>query len=266
MALWGISTNAETAANNYAIPKYFGEYSAITSQFEATDKNRSPYNCFATNAGWTYRHYGTIMHSGLSTSYYDELIVQVSGLNTTGSGTSTVGLGTATPIAVFFEDPNLASPISIGAGGTDKIPKNVTVAYAHVVWNETVYCGAGATVQIVGVNTLGTIVNRTVATAASVTPNSGVSAYTNDDGIALYNTFNGQISNRVAFAFTSGNAGIGTVLHIDLTKGVVGTITDFSGGSAVTKTFTSDLSYNIGGAGSFSSGVGIGTTTLTVVA
>ena len=89
MALWGISTNAETAANNYAIPKYFGKYSAINSQFEAIDRTRSPYNCFAENRGWTYRHYGTKMHSGLSTSYYDELIVQVSGLTTTGSGTST---------------------------------------------------------------------------------------------------------------------------------------------------------------------------------
>ena len=83
--------------------------------------------------------------------------------------------------------------------------------------------------------------------------------------IILYNNFNGQISNRVAFAFTSGNAGIGTVLQIDLTRGVVGTITDFSGGGAVIKVFTSDLSYNVGGAGTTGS-VGIGTTTLTVTA
>lgn len=258
MALWGISTTTETVDNNFAIPK----------NQQSADRNTSPWNTFADVRGWIQRRYGTTENSGLSTSYYDDVLCAIAGLNTAGSSSDlgATGLGLATPVAVFIEDINLSSPISIGAGGTDKIPKNGTVAYAHVAWNETVYCGAGATVQVVGVNTLGTIVNRTVATAASVAPNSGVSAYTNDDGIVLYNTFNGQISNRVAFAFTSGNAGIGTILHIDLTRGVVGTITDFSGGSAVTKTFTSDLSYNIGGAGSFSSGIGIGTTTLTVVA
>ena len=255
MALWGISTNAETAANNYAIPKYFGEYSAINSQFEATDKNRSPYNCFATNAGWTYRHYGTRMHSGLSTSYYDELIVQVSGLNTTGSGTSTVGLGTATPIAVFFEDPNLASPISIGAGGTTGIATGTT-GYVHIVWNETVYCSAGATVLITP-----STGSNIVATAAS----AGAPVSLNIPGVGqTVITFNGQITNRVAFAFTAPSTGIGTVLRIATGNGVVGTITDFSGGAAVDKVING-LVKNIAGAGT-TSGVGIGTTTLTIKA
>ena len=255
MALWGISTNAETAANNYAIPKYFGEYSAINSQFEATDKNRSPYNCFATNAGWTYRHYGTIMHSGLSTSYYDELIVQVSGLNTTGSGTSTVGLGTATPIAVFFEDPNLASPISIGAGGTTGIATGTT-GYVHIVWNEAVYCSAGATVLITP-----STGSNIVATAASA--RAPVSLNIPGVGQTVI-TFNGQITNRVAFAFTAPSTGIGTVLRIATGNGVVGTITDFSGGAAVNKVING-LVKNIAGAGT-TSGVGIGTTTLTIKA
>jgi hypothetical protein len=255
MALWGISTNAETAANNYAIPKYFGEYSAINSQFEATDKNRSPYNCFATNAGWTYRHYGTRMHSGLSTSYYDELIVQVSGLNTTGSGTSTVGLGTATPIAVFFEDPNLASPISIGAGGTTGIATGTT-GYVHIVWNEAVYCSAGATVLITP-----STGSNIVATAAS----AGAPVSLNIPGVGqTVITFNGQITNRVAFAFTAPSTGIGTVLRIATGNGVVGTITDFSGGAAVDKVING-LVKNIAGAGT-TSGVGIGTTTLTIKA
>ena len=255
MALWGISTNAETAANNYAIPKYFGEYSAINSQFEATDKNRSPYNCFATNAGWTYRHYGTRMHSGLSTSYYDELIVQVSGLNTTGSGTSTVGLGTATPIAVFFEDPNLASPISIGAGGTTGIATGTT-GYVHIVWNEAVYCSAGATVLITP-----STGSNIVATAAS----AGAPVSLNIPGVGqTVITFNGQITNRVAFAFTAPSTGIGTVLRIATGNGVVGTITDFSGGAAVDKVINR-LVKNIAGAGT-TSGVGIGTTTLTIKA
>ena len=255
MALWGISTNAETTANNYAIPKYFGEYSAINSQFEATDKNRSPYNCFATNAGWTYRHYGTRMHSGLSTSYYDELIVQVSGLNTTGSGTSTVGLGTATPIAVFFEDPNLASPISIGAGGTTGIATGTT-GYVHIVWNEAVYCSAGATVLITP-----STGSNIVATAAS----AGAPVSLNIPGVGqTVITFNGQITNRVAFAFTAPSTGIGTVLRIATGNGVVGTITDFSGGAAVNKVING-LVKNIAGAGT-TSGVGIGTTTLTIKA
>jgi len=255
MALWGISTNAETAANNYAIPKYFGEYSAINSQFEATDKNRSPYNCFATNAGWTYRHYGTIMHSGLSTSYYDELIVQVSGLNTTGSGTSTVGLGTATPIAVFFEDPNLASPISIGAGGTTGIATGTT-GYVHVVWNEMVYCSAGATVLIS---------QSTGANIVAYANSTGVPVQVNVPGIGqTVITFNGRITNRVAFAFTAPNTGIGTVLRINTTPGVIGIITDASGGAGVTSSLTG-LIKNIAGAGT-TSGVGIGTTTLTIKA
>ena len=261
MALWGISTTTETADNNYAIPKYQ----------HSVDRNRSPWNTFADVRGWIQRWYGTTENSGLSTSYWDEVLVPVAGLNTgaapgaAGHGANETGLGQATPVAVFFEDPNLASPISIGAGGTDRLRRNGQTGYVHVVWNENVYCSAGATVQVVGVNTLGAIVNRTVATAASVAPNCAVAAYTNADGYQLYDNFNGQISNRVAFAFTSGNAGIGTVLQIDLTRGVVGTITDFSGGGAVIKVFTSDLSYNVGGAGTTGS-VGIGTTTLTVTA
>ena len=76
-------------------------------------------------------------------------------------------------------------------------------------------------------------------------------------------TFNGQITNRVAFSFTA-PSGIGTVLTIDDSTSVVGTITDFSGGSAVTKTI-SGLVKNIAGAGT-TAGVGIGATTLTITA
>jgi hypothetical protein len=56
------------------------------------------------------------------------------------------------------------------------------------------------------------------------------------------------------------------VLSIDLSAGVVGTITDFSGGGPVTKTLSSDLICNVGGAGTYMSAVGIGTTTLTITA
>ena len=253
MALWGISTNAETAVNNYAIPKYLGSYSSTESQFEARDRTRSPYNAFADNRGWVFRHYGTSMHSGLSTSYHDEILIPVAGLNTAGAGSSTTGLGLATPVACFFEDPNLASPISIGAGGTTGIGTN-TVGYVHVVWNEVVYCGTGATVLITP-----STGSNIVATAAS----TGTPVQVNVPGIGqTVVSFNGQITNRVAFAFTAPSTGIGTVLRINSTNGVVGVLTDASGGSAVIKTISGTIK-NVAGAGT-TSGVGIGTTTLTI--
>lgn len=254
MAIWGISTTTETEANRYGIPKHLSE----------NDRENTPWNCFADNRGWVYRRYGTSEQSGLSTTYYDEVIVPVVGLNTAGSSSDTgaTGLGTATPVAVFFEDPNQNSRISLGAGSTDKIRNNGQTAYVHVVWNENVYCSAGATVLLT--RSTGTNV---VATAASTSANSSVVNYTNSDGDVVYNTFNGQISNRVAFAFTSSGSGIGTIFSIRLASGVVGTITDFSGGAAVIKTFTSDILRQVGGAGTVTdTSVGIGVTTLTVSA
>jgi hypothetical protein len=119
-----------------------------------------------------------------------------------------------------------------------------------------VYCSAGATVlisQSTGANI--------VATAAS----TGVPVQVNVPGIGqTVITFNGQITNRVGFAFTAPNTGIGTVLRIATTGGVVGVITDASGGAAVDKTIVG-LVKNIAGAGT-TSGVGIGTTTLTIKA
>jgi hypothetical protein len=252
MALWGISTTTETAANNYAIPKYK----------HSVDRNRTPWNTFADVRGWVYRRYGTTEQSGLSSSYYDEVLVPVAGLNTgpaTGISSDATGLCIATPVAVFFEDPNLASPISIGAGGTTGIGTGRT-GYVHVVWNENVYCSAGATVRIL--RSTGTPL---IGTASSI--GVAVVNYTNADGYVV-ETFNGQISNRISFAFPvpSALSGIGTVLSVDLSVGVVGTITDFSGGASVTKTLSSDLICNVGGAGTYLSGVGIGTTTLTIVA
>ena len=339
MALWGISTTTETSDNNYNIPKFFLD----------TDRNNTPHNCFADVRGWVYRRYGTTEQSGLSTSYYDEVIVPVAGLNTVGSGASTTGLGLATPVAVFFEDINLASPISIGAGGTTGITTGST-GYVHLVFNELVYVSAGATVRLRALDANNA--NETtaiVATAGSFANGSTVFNYINDTGIVGNTSFNGQITNRVAFAFTApstvlaanvnfltttinatvaigatnifvadttgvvagvssisvvgpgtittrpivsvastfvqiGTAstvasviGIGTVvtfstrtnatkLFIDVPRGFIGVITDVSGGAGVTSSFTSDIIRNVGGAGTVFSGVGIGTTTLTVTA
>lgn len=340
MALWGISTTTETIQNNFGIPK----------DLKNTDRLHSPHNCFADRRGWIQRWYGSSENSGLSTSYYDEILVVVAGLNTgtdsPGNGANNTGLGSATPSAVFFEDPNRSSIISVGGGATTGISTNST-GYVHVVWNESVYAGAGATVRIRTFDANGANESTPiVATAASVTPGVEVPIYTNNDGYKMVKNYNGQISNRIAFAFTTpstvlsanvnflttsvnstisagstnifvsstagvvagvssvsiagvavtnrpvvsvGNTfiqigagstvnsviGIGTAvtfstrtnktkLVIDTTPGVVGTITDFSGGGAVNKGLTG-LVYNIGGAGT-SSSVGIGTNMLEVIA
>lgn len=246
MALWGISTTTETAANNYGIPKHLME----------TDKTHTPHNCFADNRGWIYRYYGDNKYSGLSTSYYDEILVPVAGLNTTGIGSNSTGLGAATPVAVFFNDPNNASIISVGGGATTGISTG-TVGEVHVVYNELVYAGAGATVRIL--RSTGTPI---VATAAS----TGVPVQVNVPGVGqTYVTFNGQLTNRIAFAFTTPSTGIGTVLSIDLTAGVVGVITDAYDGGAATKTLSSTILRNVAGAGT-TSGVGLGATTLRIVA
>jgi hypothetical protein len=341
MALWGISTNAETAANNYAIPKF---------QLE-TDRNTSPWNTFTDVRGWIQRRYKTKENSGISTRYFDEVLVPVAGINSTNVGGST-GIGTAGPVAVFFEDPNKASPISVGGGGgTTGIATNTT-GYVHVVFNELVFAGAGATVRIRtfdanDANESTAIVGTAASNGATQYAWAGAAAAHGSPDI--YTNFNGQITNRVAFAFTSPSSvltaqvaisttltttgqtvaigatnifvdsvtgvsigssltvagkltnvpivAVGTTtvqigtastiastitqgllvtystrtnatkLKIDLPSGFVGVITDGSNGVGVISSFTSQfgdfLLRNVAGAGT-TSGVGLGTTTLTV--
>jgi hypothetical protein len=249
MALWGISTTTETAANNYALPKHLME----------TDRNTTPWNCFADERGWIYRRYGTSENSGLSTNYYDEVLVPVAGLNTTGISSNTTGLGLATPVAVFFEDPNKSSIISVGGGATTGIGTGTT-GYVHVVFNELVYASKGATVNIKR-STGGDI----VAYAGSFTAGAEVVNFVNGSGLVKTSGFDGQITNRVSFAFTAPSTGIGTVLSVDATYGFVGVITDSYNGAGVTSSFTEDLMRNIGGSGS-TAAVGVGTTTLTIKA
>jgi hypothetical protein len=194
MSLWGISTNAETADNNYAIPKF---------QLE-TDRNTSPWNTFADVRGWVQRRYKTTVNSGISTRYFDEVLVPVTGINSTNIGGST-GIGTAGPVAVFFEDPNQASPISVGGGGTTGIATNTT-GYVHVVFNELVFAGAGATVRIRTFDA--NDANESTAIVGTAASNGGTqyawagaaAAHGSPD---VYTGYNGQITNRVAFAFTS---------------------------------------------------------------
>jgi hypothetical protein len=195
MSLWGISTASETAANNYAIPKF---------QLE-TDRNTSPWNTFADVRGWVQRRYKTTVNSGISTRYFDEVLVPVVGLNSTGNVGGTTGIGTAGPVAVFFEDPNLASPISVGGGGTTGIATNTT-GYVHVVFNELVFAGAGATVLIRTFDA--NDANESTAIVGTAVSNTGTqyawvgsaAAHGSPD---VYTNFNGQITNRVAFGFTS---------------------------------------------------------------
>ena len=340
MSLWGISTVSETAANNYAIPKF---------QLE-TDRNTSPWNTFADVRGWIQRRYKTKVNSGISTRYFDEVLVPVVGINSTNIGGST-GIGTAGPVAVFFEDPNQASPISIGGGATTGISTGAT-GYVHVVFNELVFAGAGATVRIRtfdanNANESTAIVGTAASNGSTQYAWAGAAAAHGSPDV--YTNFNGQITNRVAFAFTAPSsvltanvnflsttinstvsagstiiyvasltgvsAGssitvgtaittrpvvavgdtfvtIGTAstvpsvicittavtfstrtnatkLSIDLSRGFVGVITDGSNGVGVISSFTSQfgdvLLRNVAGAGT-TSGVGIGTTTLTVTA
>jgi hypothetical protein len=340
MALWGISTASETAANNYAIPKF---------QLE-TDRNTSPWNTFADVRGWIQRRYKTRENSGISTRYFDEVLVPVVGINSTNLG-GTTGIGTAGPVAVFFEDPNQASPISVGGGATTGILTGVT-GYVHVVFNELVFAGAGATVSIRAFDANNA--NETTRIVGTAVSNTGTqyawagsaAAHGSPD---VYTNFNGQVTNRVAFAFTApstvltanvnflsttinstvaagstiifvssltgvsagSSISVGTAittrpvvavgdtfvtigtastvpsvigittavtfstrtsatkLSIDISRGFVGVITDGSNGVGVISSFTSQfgdvLLRNVAGAGT-TSGVGIGTTTLTVTA
>ena len=259
MSLWGISTTSETGANNFNIPKYL----------QTSDKNTIQHNAFADPRGWVQRHYKNNENSGISTRYYDELLVAASGLTTTASGPFS-GLGVATPSAIFFEDPNKASNISVGSGGTTGIGTGTT-GYVHLVYNELVYVSAGATV-LINQSTGANIVATASSIARGATVANWVDPYLGQP--TLFTNFNGQITNRVAFAFTAPSTGIGTVLRIDTTRGVVGVITDIFNNVAVTTTsFASGIVYNVGGAGTaFSvqndrtSSVGIGTTTLTIKA
>lgn len=193
MALWGISTTTETAANNYNIPKFM----------HIVDKNITGHNVFADGRGWIHRHYKSSENSGISTRYCDEILVPIAGLNTTGIGSNTTGLGNATPVAVFFEDPNKASSISVGGGGTTGIATNTT-GHVHLVYNELVYVSAGATVRIRTFDANNANESTAiVGTAASVTPGAPVVNYVNGNGLTVFTDYNGQITNRVAFTFTS---------------------------------------------------------------
>jgi hypothetical protein len=340
MALWGISTASETAAHNYAIPKF---------QLE-TDRNTSPWNTFADCRGWIQRRYKTKVNSGISTRYFDEILVPVTGINSTNVG-GTPGIGTAGPVAVFFEDPNQASPISIGGGATTGISTGTT-GYVHVVFNELVFAGAGATVRIRtfdanDANESTAIVGTAVSNTGTQYAWAGAAAAHGSPNV--YTNFNGQVTNRVAFAFTAPSTvltaqvsisttltttgqtvaigatnifvnsvtgvsvgssltvvgkltnvpivAVGTTtvqigaastisstitqgllvtystrtsatkLKIDMSRGFVGVITDGSNGVGVISSFTSQfgdvLLRNVAGAGT-TSGVGLGTTTLTV--
>jgi len=345
MALWGISTASETAANNYALPKHLSE----------NDRNNTPWNCFADVRGWVYRRYSTNEYSGLSSTYYDEVLVPIVGLNSTAptADAGATGIGTAGPVAVFFEDPNKSSRISVGGGGTTGIATNTT-GYVHVVFNELVFAGAAATMRIRAYDA--NDANETTSIIAYVA-SSGATQYAWDSTAAnhgspgVHTNFSGQITNRVAFGFTSpssvltanvnfltgittgvtvaagatqifvdsltnvsagssltitgkltntpvvsvGNTFVyigtantiastiapgiaatfstrtnATKLRIDIPSGFVGVVTDGSSGVGVISSFTSQfgdvLLRNVGGAGTAFSGVGIGTTTLTVTA
>jgi hypothetical protein len=240
MALWGISTTSETAANKYGIPKHLSE----------NDRNNSPWNCFADVRGWVYRRYGTSEYSGLSSSYYDEVLVPVVGLNSTATvgDTGATGIGTAGPVAVFFEDPNRSSRISVGGGATSGISTNNTV-YAHVVFNELVFAGAGATMRIRTFDANDANESTSIVAYASSAGVSTQFAWSSTAALHgspdVFVNYNGQITNRVSFAFTSPSTlltanvnflttGITTVVAIGGTNIFVDSVSGVSVGSSLT--------------------------------
>ena len=222
MALWGISTTQETWANSYAIPKFLNDQ----------DRNFTPHNCFADDRGWIYRTYSTTVHSGLGTIYTDAVLVPVAGLNTVASASTVfgpsgitpvseqcyTGIAPATPVAVFFEDPNNATPITVAAGGTTGVLPAATVK-VNVVYNELVFVSTGATINIITSNVTNTAGNIGDGGAGIVgyaeTAVGSITVFNNTNGTAggqneVYNLtgidgtdFAGQITNRVSFAFTA---------------------------------------------------------------
>ena len=226
MALWGISTTQETWANNYAIPKFLDDQ----------DRNNTPHNCFADDRGWIYRRYSSETQSGLGTIYTDEVLVPIAGLNTVAAASTTfrtglavtfgsdstnqvyTGLAPATPVAVFFEDPNNNSEITVAAGGTTGVLPAATVK-VNVVYNELVFVSTGATINIITSNIENGGGNIGDGGAGIVgyaeTAVGDVAVFSNTNGTAggeyeIYNLtgvdgtdFAGQITNRVSFAFTA---------------------------------------------------------------
>jgi len=247
MALWGISTASETAANNYALPKFNHE----------VDRNRSPWNTFADCRGWIQRRYKTKENSGISTRYFDEVLVPVVGLNSTSNVGGTTGIGTAGPVAVFFEDPNLASPISVGGGGTTGIATNTT-GYVHVVFNELVYAGAGATVRIRtfdanDANESTSLTGYAASNTATQYAWAGDAATHGSPNV--YTNYNGQITNRVSFAFTSPSTVLGANVNFLTTQ----TTTGQTVGAAGTVIWVDSVAGVVAGVSS----VRVGATTIT---
>jgi hypothetical protein len=147
---------------------------------------------------------------------------------------------------------------------------------------------APSTVLTANVNFLTTSINSTVAAGSTiifVSSLTGVSAgssitvgsaITTRSVVAVGDTFVtiGTASTvpsviGITTAVTFSTRTSATKLSIDLSRGFVGVITDGSNGVGVISSFTSQfgdvLLRNVGGAGT-TSGVGIGTTTLTVTA
>ena len=211
MALWGISTTQEAASNNYAIPKWFND----------SDRSFTPHNCFADERGWIYRRYQSDEQSGLSTTYYDEVIVPVAGLNTTGYGATTqnvTGLGTATPVAIFFEDPNKNNPISVSAGGTTAVAVDSDIN-VHLVYNENVFVGKGTTIKVRAFDVNGENEStRIIGYATSVTNGAPIVAFANTEGVVEYTDFNGQICNRISFALTAPSTVLSANLNFNTTS------------------------------------------------
>ena len=188
MALWGITDADESK------PKWAVRGGVV-----------DPSNIFATESGWTLRHY----KNAAKTEYWDEVIVAVDGLvGEGGRGTDT--LGNADITAVYFEETGYAG----GATGS-----------VVVIYNEQVDVTNGATLVV-----------RNTTDSANITATAAAQTGTN----RVKFTFTAAASGKAhaiqaqTISGTIKDAGTNTASDKQFVAGDV----QGAGGSGSTKTFT----------------------------
>ena len=188
MALWGITDADESK------PKWAVRGGVV-----------DPSNIFATESGWTLRHY----KNAAKTEYWDEVIVAVDGLvGEGGRGTDT--LGNADITAVYFEGTGYAG----GATGT-----------VIVIYNERVDVTNGATLVV-----------RNTTDSANITATAAGQTNTNRVKFTFTAAASGKAHAIQAQTISGTIVDAGTSTASD--KQFVAGDVQGAGGSGSTKTFT----------------------------
>ena len=188
MALWGITDADESK------PKWAVRGGVV-----------DPSNIFATESGWTLRHY----KNAAKTEYWDEVIVAVDGLvGEGGRGTDT--LGNADITAVYFEETGYAG----GATGS-----------VVVIYNEQVDVTNGATLVV-----------RNTTDSANITATAAAQTATNRVEFTFTAAATGKAHAIQAQTISGTIKDTGTNTASD--KQFVAGDVQGAGGSGSTKTFT----------------------------